>query len=342
MLWRANVVMPLMREGEAVGVIGLRRTEPVAFSETQIQLLKTFADQAVIAIENVRLFDEVQARTKDLQEALQQQTATTNVLKVISRSAFDWDAVLKTLTDSARSLSGAATAAVFLRDGDVYPVRAEFRGLAPEFLEYLNALSSSPRQDYPHRTRCDDRGVGAGSPTCARTPTTTMAPGPQVGATIAHSVRRAPDSRRQGGRRFRALLLSPAQGVLAAPQMEMVLSFRRPGCHCDRERAPLRRSTGPDARPHGIARSSRRRPAKSFPRSSRAPRLDVQPVFDAIAHSAAGLCEATNGGVDLYYDGLVHLAAHYNWSPDGACTRCERIVSGPRQDGGFAVARAQF
>ena len=143
MLWRANVVMPLMREGEAVGVIGLRRTEPVAFSETQIQLLKTFADQAVIAIENVRLFDEVQARTKDLQEALQQQTATTNVLKVISRSAFDLDAVLKTLTNSARSLSGAATAAVFLRDGDVYPVRAEL-GVAPEFLEYLNAHPARP------------------------------------------------------------------------------------------------------------------------------------------------------------------------------------------------------
>jgi two-component system, NtrC family, sensor kinase len=133
MLWRANVVMPLMREGEAVGVIGLRRAEPVPFSEGQIELLKTFSDQAVIAIENVRLFEEVQAKTRDLEESLQQQTATADVLKVISQSAFHLDAVLKTLTDSARSLSGAATAAVFLRDGETLVVRAE-SGCNPQFL----------------------------------------------------------------------------------------------------------------------------------------------------------------------------------------------------------------
>src|SRR3984957_3892924 len=138
MLWRANLVVPLMREGEAIGVIGLRRAEPVPFSEGQIELLKTFSDQAVIAIENARLFDEVQAKTRDLEESLQQQTATANVLKVISRSAFHLDAVLKTLTDSARSLSGAATAAVFLRDGETLVVRAE-SGCNPQFLEYLAA-----------------------------------------------------------------------------------------------------------------------------------------------------------------------------------------------------------
>ena len=140
---RSMLGVPLKRDSEVVGGIVLARAQPGPYSQRQIELVQTFADQAVIAIENVRLFDEVQARTKDLQEALQQQTATANVLKVISRSAFDLDAVLKTLTDSARSLSGAATAAVFLRDGDLFPVRAE-SGVAPEFLEYLNAHPARP------------------------------------------------------------------------------------------------------------------------------------------------------------------------------------------------------
>ncbi len=140
---RAMLGVPLMRNGEPIGAFALARDEPVPFTQRQVELVTTFADQAVIAIENVRLFDEVQARTKDLTEALQQQTATANVLKVISRSAFDLDAVLKTLTDSARSLSGAATAAVFLRDGELFKVRAE-SGVAPEFLEYLNAHPARP------------------------------------------------------------------------------------------------------------------------------------------------------------------------------------------------------
>ena len=84
------------------------------------------------------LFDEVQAKTSDLEEALAQQTATADVLKVISRSAFDLDAVLKTLTDSARSLSGASLAAVFMRDGDVMRIRAE-SGFSPVLIEYAQA-----------------------------------------------------------------------------------------------------------------------------------------------------------------------------------------------------------
>src|SRR5262249_5358437 len=84
--YRTIRTVPLLRQGEAIAALSIRRTEVKPFTEKQIELISTFADQAVIAIENVRLFDEVQARTRELSESLEQQTATSEVLKVISSS----------------------------------------------------------------------------------------------------------------------------------------------------------------------------------------------------------------------------------------------------------------
>jgi signal transduction histidine kinase len=118
--YRAVLAVPLMRDAAVEGVLLLGRPEPGPFSHRQIDLVQTFADQAVIAIENVRLFDEVQAQTRNLTESLQQQTATADVLRAISRAGFDLDTVLLTLVSTAARLCNAGPAQIFRRDGDVY------------------------------------------------------------------------------------------------------------------------------------------------------------------------------------------------------------------------------
>ena len=110
--FRTLLGVPLVREGPPIGVLLLGRSKVQPFTQKQIELVETFADQAVIAIENVRLFDEVQARTRDLTESLQQQTATADVLKVISRSAFDLQTVLGALIETATRMCDADQGAI--------------------------------------------------------------------------------------------------------------------------------------------------------------------------------------------------------------------------------------
>jgi two-component system NtrC family sensor kinase len=121
--YRTHLGVPLLREGNLVGVLIVSRITVRPFEAKHIELVETFADQAVIAIENVRLFNEVKTKTDDLFEALQMQTATSDVLKVISRSAFDLQAVFNTLVTSAVELGGALTGTICVRDGDVFRYR---------------------------------------------------------------------------------------------------------------------------------------------------------------------------------------------------------------------------
>jgi len=121
---RAGVGVPLLREGIVVGVLVVGRIERRPFSPKQIELLETFADQAVIAIENVRLFDEVQARTRELSESLEQQTATAEVLRVISNSPGELEPVFQTMLANAVRICEATFGNMYLRDGEVFRIAA--------------------------------------------------------------------------------------------------------------------------------------------------------------------------------------------------------------------------
>ena len=126
---RTLLAVPLLREGLPVGAIMIRRTEIRPFTDEQIALLKTFADQAVIAIENVRLFKEIQERNAELREALEHQTATAEVLGIISRSPTDVQPVLDAIVESAAKVCGIDDVVLRLRNGDMMVARAHFGSL---------------------------------------------------------------------------------------------------------------------------------------------------------------------------------------------------------------------
>jgi GAF domain-containing protein len=158
---RSIIAVPLLRMGMPIGAIALGRRRPGEFSATQIELLRTFAEEAVIAITSAETYRALQTRTSDLQEALEYQTATSDVLKVISRSTFDLQPMLDTVSETAARLCNAEQAAIYRREGDLVRLVANC-GFPPEYEAVAREAGAFPFDRSPQNV--GPRAIREGRP----------------------------------------------------------------------------------------------------------------------------------------------------------------------------------
>jgi signal transduction histidine kinase len=302
--FRALLGVPLMREDRAIGAIALWRMEARRFTDKQIALVKTFAGQAAIAIENVRLFDEARARTRELSESLQQQTATADVLKVISRSAFDLQSVLDTLTESARTLCEAKTSSVFRPDGNGFRAAAVF-GMSPTHKAAVEQLVIRPGKD-----TCAGRALLEGK--TVHIPDATIDPEYNVPAVLKVAGRGAMlgvPLLREGAPIGVLVLTRSVARPFTEKQIALATTFADQAVIAIENVRLFKETT--EALERQTATSEILRVISQSP-------TDVQPVFDTIAAAALKLCTANNAMLATYDGSLVRLVAMANVSPKGA------------------------
>jgi two-component system, NtrC family, sensor kinase len=326
--FRTILSVPLLQHGVAIGAVVLRRTEAHLFTERQIALLETFADQAVIAIENVRLFTELDARNTELTEALAQQTATAEILGIISRSPTDMQPVLDTMVASAARLCNASNVSIFRLDGDRLHLVA-LHGSMPAALTMPLA-----RNRIVSRSVLDARTVHV----------------LDVQAETAEFPESAENAGREG---FRTLLSVPLMRNGAAIG---AVTVRRAEAHLFTERQIALLETFADqaviaidnaglfaeleARNRDLTDALARQTATAeVLRVISRSQTDVQPVFDTIVRSSTQLCAGVHGVV-LRYDGdRLHLVADHGFPAESLTELRQRFPQPPGRDliGGRAI-----
>jgi GAF domain-containing protein len=298
---RTFLSTPMLREGIPIGVINIRRTEVRPFSDKQIKLLETFAAQAVIAIENVRLFKELQERNVDLREALAHQTATAEVLGIISRSPTDVQPTLDVIVESAARVCGIDDVLLRLREANNMIAKAHF-GPIPIGRAEINTDEAPTRWIREHGTlhipdvRAQHDFPTPGSVTGCRT--FMFVPLRQQGKLVGSLVARRFEVRPFTHAQIKLLETFADQAVIA---IENVRLFRE----LQERNAELR-----EALEHQTATS------EVLSIISRSP-TDVQPVLDAIVKSAARVCGIDDVVLRLRKGNVMTVRAHFGSIPIG-------------------------
>jgi signal transduction histidine kinase len=307
--YRAALGAPLLRDGNVVGVIFLSKKVPEPFSDKQIELATTYADQAVIAIENVRLFDEVQKRTDDLAESLQQQTATADVLKVISRSTFDLQTVLDTLTESAARLCDADMAAMTRDDGTGYRHVTNY-GYSPDWVEYNKTIRMAPgRGSVVGRVLQEGRAIQVDD-VLADPEYTYLEPQKKAGYRTFLGVPLLREGKPIGVLTLARRAINP----FPEKQIELVSTFADQAVIAIEN---VRLFDEVQKRTEDLAESLEQQTAtadvlKVISRSA----FDLQTVLDTLLRSAARLCEADQGTITQRKDDIFYRSVAFGYSKE--------------------------
>ena len=303
--YRTNLGVPLLRDGVTIGVFALVRGEVNPFTEKQIELVTTFADQAVIAIENARLFEAEQQRTKELTELLEQQTATSEVLQVISSSPGDLEPVFAKMLENAIRICDAKFGNIYRRDGECFhllaalntppalaevrkssPMRVEGNSLLVRMLDARTAVQVADAIALPgYLDRTDEAAVAAVELGGART--AMVVPMFKEGELIgSFTLFRGGEVRPFTDKQIALVESFAAQAVIAIENTRLLTELRE-----------------------SLAQQTATSEVLSVISSSPG---DLKPVFDTMLANAARLCEAQFGNLLLYEGGAFRFVAMHN------------------------------